>query len=198
MAFWHELVTEKSFQLLTEFRKKYRFVLIGGWAVFLYTRQLKSKDIDLVLSHEELMRFREDWNVEKNSRLKKYEIKTGEFDVDLYVPFYSNPGLPPEAILKTQVSREGFSVPSIEELLLMKLNAYQARRDSLKGEKDRLDIASLVATGEIDWKRWRKLISSYARSDLQTLFRQFLTETREVRELSLSAHRWAGIKRGIL
>ena len=39
--FWNSLLTEKSWNLLIEIKKKYDFILIGGWAVYLLTRQQK-------------------------------------------------------------------------------------------------------------------------------------------------------------
>jgi len=47
--FWHNLITEKSFGLLQNLRKQFDFILIGGWAVYLYTQSLKSKDIDIYI-----------------------------------------------------------------------------------------------------------------------------------------------------
>ena len=47
--FWNSLLTEKSWEILQELRKNYDFILIGGWAVYLLTKQKKSKDIDIVI-----------------------------------------------------------------------------------------------------------------------------------------------------
>jgi len=47
--FWNSLLTEKSWEILQELRKDYNFILIGGWAVYLLTKQKKSKDIDIVI-----------------------------------------------------------------------------------------------------------------------------------------------------
>lgn len=46
MQFYNEIITQKSFVFLQGLKKEYEFVLIGGWAVFLYSHGLKSKDID--------------------------------------------------------------------------------------------------------------------------------------------------------
>jgi len=54
MQFYHNLITEKSFEHLKGFKKKYNFVLIGGWAVYLYSKSLKSKDIDIIVDYDEL------------------------------------------------------------------------------------------------------------------------------------------------
>ena len=58
MAYYRDSVTEASWQLLQKLKREYKFCLIG-WAVWLYTKQLKSKDIDLVVAPEELSRIRE-------------------------------------------------------------------------------------------------------------------------------------------
>ena len=84
--FWHDAVTEKSFIFLQGLRKNFKFVLIGGWAVYFHTKALKSKDIDIVVGFEELAKLRQSFPLIKNDRLSKYEIKAEGFDVDIYVP----------------------------------------------------------------------------------------------------------------
>ena len=101
MEFYHNLITDKSFKILQDLRKKFDFILIGGWAVFLYTKSLKSKDIDIILDYDELEKIRKEFNLFKNERLKKYEIKIDEVDVDIYLPFFSKLGMPVEEIKNT-------------------------------------------------------------------------------------------------
>src|SRR3989338_4021762 len=91
--FYHNLITEKSFKILQDLRKKFKFILIGGWAVFLYAKALKSKDIDIIIDYDELQKLKNDYDVAKNDRLKKYEIKIEEIDVDIYLPYFSELGL---------------------------------------------------------------------------------------------------------
>lgn len=55
----------------------------------MYARQAKSKDIDLVVDFEERGRLRTAYDIEKNDRLRKYEIKAEGFDVDVSVPHWS-------------------------------------------------------------------------------------------------------------
>jgi len=75
MTYYHNLITQKSWQVLQNFKKEYQFILIGGWAVYLYCQTLKSKDIDLVLAYDQLEKLKQKYPVEKNNRLKKYEVK---------------------------------------------------------------------------------------------------------------------------
>ena len=50
MEFWNSLLTEKSWNILQELKKEnFRFIVIGGWAMYLWTKQHKSKDIDIIL-----------------------------------------------------------------------------------------------------------------------------------------------------
>jgi len=123
MNFYHNLITEKSWQLLQALRKKYNFVLIGGWAVFLYAKALKSKDIDLVLEFSELEKLREEFEVSKNERLRKYEARQEGMEIDIYVPFYSHLGIPVEDLSSFVVGLEGFQTVEKEVLAVLKQEA---------------------------------------------------------------------------
>lgn len=122
MAYYTNLVTQKSWKLLQKLKNEFDFILIGGWAVFLYTKTLKSKDIDLVLEWESLAKIRQKWEVFKNERLKKYEAHVEEVEIDIYVPFYSNPGVAAEEIKKWTQSLEGFTLPKKEILLISRVS----------------------------------------------------------------------------
>src|SRR3989344_2988695 len=109
MKFWNSLLTDKSWMILQDIRKKYDFILIGGWATYLWTKQQKSKDIDIVVSIDELQRLKQE-NLGKNDSLKKYEIKFDEIDVDIYVSYFSKLAIPVEDIKKYSSVTEGFNV----------------------------------------------------------------------------------------
>lgn len=129
MPYYHDLITQKSWQLLQSLGKKFDFVLIGGWAVFLYTGALKSKDIDLILDYPQLEQMKNEFSIIKNERLKKYEAKTEEIDIDIYLPFYSDLGVPVEEVVKLTMRLEGFKVPKIELLALLKAKALTERKN---------------------------------------------------------------------
>src|SRR3989344_179180 len=95
--FWNSLLTEKSWNLLQELKKEHSFILIGGWAVYLFTKQQKSKDIDIVIDIKELQKFKSE-NLNKNDNLKKYEIKREDIDIDIYLEHYSRLAIPAEDI----------------------------------------------------------------------------------------------------
>jgi hypothetical protein len=197
MDYYHGIITEKSFQFLQRLKRDYQFILIGGWAVFLYSHALKSKDIDIIVDYAELGKIRDAQDVAKNDRLKKYEVKTGEFDVDIYVPHYSELGIDIEEIKKSAVAKEGFTVPALEVLFLLKLFAHGARLGSAKGQKDEMDIFSLVALPEFDWERYRTLVRELKLEALHEGFLKLLAGTASVPELGLNEQKFARKKREI-
>lgn len=156
MEYWHDTITEKSWKLLQQLKGKFDFILIGGWAVYLLARTQKSKDIDMIVDIGTLQQIKGIYDLRKNDKLRKYEIKADEIDVDIYVPFYSQL---PIALDKAESQKiEGFDVAKAEELLALKQGAENDRRNSEKGEKDRIDIMSLLLNCEIEWKRYKKIL----------------------------------------
>jgi len=71
MEFWNDEIIEKSWEKLIELKSEIEFVLIGGWAVYLYTKLHKSKDIDIIVDYDALRRLQADYVMGKNERLKK-------------------------------------------------------------------------------------------------------------------------------
>ena len=198
MNFYHNLIVKKSWELLKTLNRKYKFILIGGWAVFLYTKALKSKDLDLVLSFDELEKLKEEFEVFKNERLKKYEARVEEIEVDIYTPFYSNPGLPAEDIQNFVIVLEGFKVPQKEILAILKQKALLARKESVKGRKDLADLISLFRLEDFDWEKYHQIIKNYKLKNWLKTTYQIIKQTRVFEELGLNIHQTASLKRKIL
>jgi len=198
MEYYHSLITEKSFQILKDLRKKYQFVLIGGWAIFLYTKALKSKDIDLIIEYDELKKLKTDFSVYKNERLKKYEIKIEDTDIDIYLPFYSQLGLPIEEIKKYIRSQEGFTVPCPEILLILKTYVFKRRGASPKGKKDLLDIFSLLKSDLINWQIYHGLTKKYNFKSLNNDLKDLVGSVKPLAELNLNEQLIAKLKKKIL
>lgn len=198
MNFYHNLIVKKSWELLKTLNRKYRFILIGGWAVYLYTKALKSKDIDLILSFSELEKLKEKFELFKNERLKKYEARVEEMEIDIYVPFYSNPGLPAEEIEKFTTNLEGFRVPQKETLAILKQKALLARKESVKGRKDLADLVSLFRLTDFDWKKYHQIIKKYKLENWLTTTYNIIKQTRAFEELGLNIHQTATLKRKLL
>jgi hypothetical protein len=164
MSFWSEPIEERSYSLLLQLKKEYDFVLIGGWAVFFYTRMAKSKDVDIVVSYDEISKMAIQLPIKKNERLKKYEATVRGVSVDIYLPHYSILIVSPEEIMKKTRIAEGFKVPEPEILLALKQQAEMERKESVKGLKDRIDVLSMLLICPLDLEIYAKLVGdSYLR-----------------------------------
>lgn len=198
MQYYHSLITQKSFEFLQKLGQEYKFILIGGWAVFLYSEALKSKDIDIIVDYDQLAKLKQDYDVFKNERLKKYEIKTGEFDIDIYLDHYSVLGVPVAEIKNNVAIKAGFTVPRLEILLLLKLFAWENRRGSAKGQKDELDIFSMIILPEFNWSKYLELVRDFKFASYHKLFIGLLKSAVRIKELELNEQKMAKIKRSIL
>ncbi len=177
--FYHDAIVDRSWQTLQSLNREYSFTLIGGWAAWLHTRSAKSTDIDLIVDFEELSRLRDRFQLEKNDRLKKYEIHADGFDIDIYLPHYSTTlALPAAFILEQEAVIDGFRVPSAEALLALKLGAWRSRRRSVKGQKDLLDIEGLL--GVARRSRFDAVLrASGLAAEAQATLQHALTEAQE-------------------
>lgn len=193
MNFYQEQVTQKSWKALQEIKKKFDFILIGGWAVWLYTHALKSKDIDIVVDYDTLSFLKKIFEIAKNERLKKYEARLEEVEIDIYLPFYSNPGLPPEIIKKYLTIKEGFKVPKPEILLILKQKVYEQRKISIKGQKDKIDIFSLLKL-DLDFSLYRKVLKETKQEESKKQLESLLKTTSRIKELNLTNHQMAKLK----
>lgn len=161
MQLYHDLITKKSWRVLRELKREADFILIGGWAVWLYAKTLKSKDIDLIVDFAQLETLKKKYDISKNNRLKKYETKIDEVSIDIYTPYYSHLGIPVEEIQSQVQLFEGFKVPQKEVLLILKQTAHSGRKLSIKGRKDLVDVFSLILISDFDWRLYCKLVKRY-------------------------------------
>ena len=93
--------------------------------------------------------------------LKKYEIKSGKFDIDIYVPYFSNLAIPLVDLNTQTVMIKGINTLRAEPLLILKQGAEIDRRNSIKGEKDAIDIITVILHSDINWKTYAKLLKKY-------------------------------------
>jgi len=161
MEYWHDILTEKSWKVLQDINGKFDFVLIGGWATYLWTKSHKSRDIDVIIDFSTLEKLRTDYELRKNDNLKKYEIIIDEIEIDIYVPHYSQLTIPVEKVEKETTLIEGFRVARPEALLILKQGAHLEREHSEKGIKDELDIMSILLKTGFDFGKYHKLLSEY-------------------------------------
>ncbi|MCX6736735.1 MAG: hypothetical protein NTW73_01455 [Candidatus Parcubacteria bacterium] len=196
--FWHNLVTEKSFETLKIFKHDFDFVLIGGWAVYLYTKSLKSKDIDIIIDLDTLGKLKQKFDLIKDEHLKKYEIEKDDIDVDIYTPYWSQLGLPIEKIISNTTSLEGFKVPIKEVLLILKLFVYNQRKESLKGRKDSIDIISLLYFDNFNAEKFKSLLAENGLSFLTSELHEILHSHNGVEDLSINQKQYSDFKKRLL
>src|SRR3989344_680720 len=200
MDYWNDIITEKSWNTLQKIRKwPVDFVLIGGWAAYLWTKLHKSKDIDIVLKDfNDLKYLKENYELRKNDNLKKYEIKIEDVDIDIYVPYYSKLAVPAEDVIRHSTKLQNFNVVQPEILLILKQGAEKDRENSIKGGKDRIDIVTLLLFCEIDFKKYREILNKYSPNEFRERLKRILVNFREIKYLELNPREFKLKKEGIL
>jgi len=178
MEFWSDVMIDRSFKVLQELRKRLDFVLIGGWAVYFFTGATKSKDIDMIVDFENLSKVKSDLDIKKNVLLRKYESEMEGVSIDIYVPYYSDFAIPVEEIVKNIVVVENFRIPKPEILLILKQQAEMQRKDSVKGQKDRVDIVSLAISAKVNWRRYVQLLRKFNLEDYAKTLKRIVRSAR--------------------
>ena len=196
--YYQDIITQKSWNRLMELQKEVDFILIGGWAVYLWTHALKSKDIDIVINYESLAKLKSSYPMYKNDRLKKYEIKKGGIDIDIYVPFYSVFPIPVHELSLYAVTKDRFTVLQKEALLVLKINAYEERKLSIKGQKDKIDLLSLLMQPDFDIAFFQRILTKYQLNHYSAHINRMIKETTHVKELDVNQHKFARIKKHLL
>lgn len=201
MEFWNETLTKASWEKLIQLAKEIKFALIGGWSAYLWTGLHKSKDIDIIIDYDTLLKLQKEYRLEKNDRLKKYEIKFDKFDIDIYLPAYSNLVIPPEDILEKYVVKiKGIMTVIPEALLVLKQGAEIERRNSIKGKKDAIDLLTLLIYAEINLKKYKDLLSKYKKEryteELAIVIRNF--DARDLQYLGIDFVKFKKWKKKIL
>lgn len=194
MGYYHDLITKISWEELTLLNKKATFVLIGGWATYLYTQELKSKDIDILIEYGELGKLKKEYDVSKNERLKKYEARRGEVQIDIYLPHFSAIGIPVEVLMNNITSLEGFRVLEREWLICLKIYVLHVRGRTSKGEKDFLDILSLFKTKTYNAEKIKMILKKYNFGTYIDVLRQLLSERTHALEIGLNDHFYKKLK----
>lgn len=183
---WRDEIVERSWMVLGELRGLADFVLIGGWAVYFWSRRLKSRDIDLYIDQESFYRLQsallqKDYAVKRNVRLKKFEALIGDVEVDIYTPFMSDLVVPCLDVFAKKLFSlvEGFKVAIPEVLLLLKAQAAQQRWQAEKGLKDRVDIISLLKFVDVKRDLFEQMLRKYDRRNLlRDVIKRTIVESR--------------------
>jgi hypothetical protein len=177
--FWNDSFTDESWKALLQLRKDADFVLIGGWACYLLTGAIKSKDIDIIVGHDALLALRAKYAVKNTAFLKKYEAAAGNISIDIYVPHYSKLAVPVAEIMAHTRIVEGFKVPEPEILVLLKQGAELDRSASIKGQKDRADILNLLVNAHIDFAAYARFAELFGLAQYPRRLREIVAGARK-------------------
>jgi hypothetical protein len=162
------------------------FVLIGGWGVYLWTRSLKSRDIDIYIDQENFYRLQFElmergFVLKRNVRLMKFEALIDGVEVDIYTPFVSRLVVPCLDVFDRGLYSviEGFKVAVPEVLLLLKAQAAQDRWHAEKGLKDRVDIISLLEFADVKPDVLEQMLEKYdTKHALRDVIKRAISESR--------------------
>jgi len=195
---WRDEVVERAWHVLGELESLADFVLIGGWGVYLWTRKLKSRDIDIYIDQENFYTLQSkllqrDYALKRNVRLMKFEALIEDVEVDIYTPFMSNLAVPCLDVFNKRLYSliERFKVAIPEVLLLLKAQATQQRWHAEKGVKDRVDIISLLKFADIKRELLERMLRKYDKQHtLRDIIKRAISESRiEYKFLGLTYER---------
>lgn len=145
-------------------------IFIGGIAVYLHALAQKlaagwiefSHDGDLYISLTDYADLRDIVEVTVNRRLNKHQFVREGVEFDVYVEHNNGLRVPYKDIAAASTVVDGIRVASLEHLLVLKLDAYAARRGSAKGRKDERDlirIAHMLTTSGVHKERLKRLVT---------------------------------------
>ena len=195
---WRDEIVERAWQVLGELKGLADFILIGGWGVYLWTKKLKSRDIDIYIDQENFYKLQSellqrDYALKRNVRLMKLEALIGDVEVDIYTPFMSNLAVPCLDVLNERLYSliERFKVAIPEVLLLLKAQAAQQRWHTEKGVKDRADIISLLKFADIKRDLLEQMLRKYdTQHTVRDALKRAISESRiEYKFLGLTYER---------
>jgi hypothetical protein len=183
---WRDEIVERSWRVLGELKSLADFVLIGGWGVYMWTRKLKSRDIDIYIDQENFYRLQSEllyrgYALKRNVRLMKFEALIGDVEVDIYTPFMSNLAVPCLDVFRERLYSviERFRVAIPEVLLLLKAQAAQQRWHAEKGVKDRVDIISLLKFADVKRDLLERMLRKYDKQrTLRGIIKRAISESR--------------------
>jgi len=136
-----------------------------------------------------LEKLRQDYDLIKNQRLSKYEIKQDNTDIDIYLPFFSDLGIPCDEIQKNTIKRAGLIVPKIEILMILNNTLFEIALVLLRGKKDKIDIISMLQQ-DFNFDFYLKILKKQNKQNFINDLRKIFEITTEIPELNLNQHKF--------
>ena len=145
-------------------------IFIGGIAVYLHALSQNltgswiefSHDGDLYISLADLADLSDLVELTTNRRLNNHQFVRESIEFDVYVEHNNSLRVPYKDAARASSVVDGVRVASLEHLLVLKLDAFAARRGSAKGRKDERDllrIAHMLATSGVHKDRLVKFVT---------------------------------------
>lgn len=122
----------------------------------------------------------------------------GQVQIDVYLPHYSELGIPVQLLREKTRELEGFTLLAPDYLLALKIYILSQRARTPKGEKDFIDCLALLQSGVSDLKEVTTILKAHGLSESKDAFLKLLDEYRELPELDLNPHPLARLKKRIL
>jgi hypothetical protein len=128
-------------------------VLIGGWATYLRSGVAKSHDIDVIVDHATLARLKATHELSPSHHIsgRRFETVVEGVGVDVYPVYQSKLGrvlqVPVEVLISRTEKIDRARVLTAEGQFVAKMAALLDRPDTLPGEKDRLEMWTLIKSG---------------------------------------------------
>ncbi len=114
------------------------------------------------------------------------------------MPHYSRLALPARVISEQAAQVEGFDVVRPEALLILKQGAEEDRAHSVKGQKDRIDILTLLCHAPINFNTYRKMLEQHGLQRYRQRLKAIVMAFRDFKHLNTNPHEYAKIKRRLL
>ena len=114
------------------------------------------------------------------------------------MPYYSQLPIPLEDLKGLSTKVEGFSVVKPEALLILKQGAELARKESVKGVKDQVDIMTILCRCQVDFKEYHALLKKYKLEHFFPRLVSIIKNFKEFEYLGLTPREFKVRKNGVL
>ena len=89
-------------------------------------------------------------------------------------------------------------LPEVEILLILKQLVFQERSLSAKGQKDRIDILSLLIFADLNFPKYKKYLTKFKVVNLKKELEKLISQTVKIPELDVNEHQWSRKKKFLL
>ena len=92
----------------------------------------------------------------------------------------------------------GFEVVILEELLILKQGAEHERKNSVKGQKDIVDIMTLLCFANINFEKYKELILKYKLHSFGHRLKEIISTFNDLKYIGFNVKEYSKIKKELL